>query len=518
MLTTRAIAANRTAGEGVRRGDAAAPARSAGDSGGFLAAFVMASEAARAPPTAQPTTARSPMAEPTTTQEDSADGDAAVDGAPPTAPPPGRRDGAVMRRPVSPDVAGLPAAAPGPTATTPEPGTSRLASVKGQSSSHDSNRDLRHPPQPVAAGAIVAAAQAVVPAAIMTPGASAAGSRTSAVPGSPGAPADPGDAAARAAQGTRSNAPTGDSALASTGGSAVRAPGPTPAAGIAAAANNTNVPAPAAVADIAGAAVAGLAPTTAVVSVDGSGGPALDGRSPAPSAAAGNSGGQVSASRLSPLQFPPLRAAPPATAPAGTVSAGPAVPPLGGVAVGAAPARPAVRSGDDGGFGAALSGAGAGGVGLAATAASVVTPAAPSQPGTAGPDADATGLAEQVAHHLVGALGAGQMEVMLRLHPPELGELNVRLQVAGHEVSAWFDSPLPQVQQVLSQGMGQLQAGLANAGYNLNGAWVGGDAWTPRGRTAPVAARPTRLPGAMRVEAAPGTGSPTAGRGVSLYV
>lgn len=63
----------------------------------------------------------------------------------------------------------------------------------------------------------------------------------------------------------------------------------------------------------------------------------------------------------------------------------------------------------------------------------------------------------------------------MRLHPPELGDLTVRVAVSGRDVAAWFASPQPQVQSAISAAMGQLQTNLGNAGYNLNGAWVGAD-------------------------------------------
>jgi flagellar hook-length control protein FliK len=73
--------------------------------------------------------------------------------------------------------------------------------------------------------------------------------------------------------------------------------------------------------------------------------------------------------------------------------------------------------------------------------------------------------------------------MVMRLHPPELGEVTVRVAVNGRDVSAWFGSPQPQVQTAITDAIGQLQAGLGNAGYNLNGAWVGADASGARQQT-----------------------------------
>ena len=68
--------------------------------------------------------------------------------------------------------------------------------------------------------------------------------------------------------------------------------------------------------------------------------------------------------------------------------------------------------------------------------------------------------------------------------------------------------------------MGELHADLATAGWDLSGAWVGGQAWTPRERTgSPAAPRPIRP--AAGSEPAQETRNPApvaAGAGVSIYV
>jgi flagellar hook-length control protein FliK len=158
-----------------------------------------------------------------------------------------------------------------------------------------------------------------------------------------------------------------------------------------------------------------------------------------------------------------------------------------------------------------------GGTAAPVAAAPLATPLA----AAAAPDSATAGLADQVASRLVGTLAAGRLEVVLRLHPPELGELNVRLQVSGREVAAWFDSPVPQVQLAVSQGMAQLQASLATAGYNLNGAWIGGDAWSPPGWNGADGSAPrpqSRAPDSNQARPRSGARSPGAGFGVSLYV
>jgi flagellar hook-length control protein FliK len=96
-------------------------------------------------------------------------------------------------------------------------------------------------------------------------------------------------------------------------------------------------------------------------------------------------------------------------------------------------------------------------------------------PGLTSDPAGAGSMADQIAGHMARMLSNGTREVTLRLHPPELGDLTMRVAVNGRDVSAWFASPQPQVQAAISAALGQLQTNLGGAGYNLTGAWVGGD-------------------------------------------
>jgi flagellar hook-length control protein FliK len=86
------------------------------------------------------------------------------------------------------------------------------------------------------------------------------------------------------------------------------------------------------------------------------------------------------------------------------------------------------------------------------------------------------GVSDQVAAHLVRLVSSGSRDMVMRLQPPELGDVTVRIAVTGRDVSAWFASPQPQVQNAISAAIGQLQTSLGDAGYNLSGAWVGGGA------------------------------------------
>lgn len=129
-------------------------------------------------------------------------------------------------------------------------------------------------------------------------------------------------------------------------------------------------------------------------------------------------------------------------------------------------------------------------------------------------------IAGQVSGHLVRMVSSGSREMVMRLHPPELGDLTVRIAVSGRDVSAWFESAQAQVQAAISGGIAQLHADLGNAGYNLSGAWVGADAQNARQQEA---ASPAPLPSSA-TPAAPGFASsgavitPSAAAGVSIYV
>lgn len=222
---------------------------------------------------------------------------------------------------------------------------------------------------------------------------------------------------------------------------------------------------------------------------------------------------------------PSLAGQPPATL---SAVAGVAAPSVLSAAAFDSSDRPPTRGGaDDGGGGAAFGGPAAA-PSVAAAAAASVSIASPDASGSAAaaatataPDGGSSGILDQVAARLTGMLAAGRLEVVLRLYPPDLGELSVRMQVDGRDVTAWFETPLPQVQQALSQGMEQLQAGLANAGFSLNDAWVGGDAWKPRsgaGNSSPPPRSGAAADGQVPSLSAGAELSPVRTLGVSLYV
>lgn len=129
-------------------------------------------------------------------------------------------------------------------------------------------------------------------------------------------------------------------------------------------------------------------------------------------------------------------------------------------------------------------------------------------------------LTDQVAGHLARMVTSGAREMVVQLHPPELGDLTVRVAVSGRDVSAWFASSQPQVQSAISAALGQLQTNLGNAGYNLNGAWVGADASSARQQQgSSVPAPPPSSASVAPVAALPAAAvSRPAASGLNIYV
>jgi flagellar hook-length control protein FliK len=162
-----------------------------------------------------------------------------------------------------------------------------------------------------------------------------------------------------------------------------------------------------------------------------------------------------------------------------------------------------------------------GGVAAASLNPSPLPSAAPAT-GAAGTNATTpTPLAADVSKHMLDMIKAGRSEATIQLQPPQLGPITIRVAVQGRDVSAWFGTAQPQVQQAVAHALDQLQIGLAGAGLNLAGAWVGADA---SGTRQPLADRltPVRRPsfGATSVTTVSG-GEVDPGRapsGVNIYV
>jgi len=110
-------------------------------------------------------------------------------------------------------------------------------------------------------------------------------------------------------------------------------------------------------------------------------------------------------------------------------------------------------------------------------AAAAATPAAVGgTPPGAAPAVSAGELKDWLSQPIVHLVASSRREMTIQLRPPELGVMTVRVAVNGKNVSAWFETPQSQVQQVIAQAIPQLHADLGAAGYALTGAWVGADA------------------------------------------
>lgn len=132
-------------------------------------------------------------------------------------------------------------------------------------------------------------------------------------------------------------------------------------------------------------------------------------------------------------------------------------------------------------------------------------------------DGSSQPLGNALGSQILSMVASGRNQVTVHLSPPDLGSLTVHVEVQSRDVSAWFASPQPQVQQAVSDALAQLHGSLGGAGLNLSGAWVGADV-SGGGNGRPAA---TPLP-VRRAAAAPGrveasTGGTTSVEGLSVY-
>ncbi|HYL31650.1 MAG TPA: flagellar hook-length control protein FliK [Stellaceae bacterium] len=132
-------------------------------------------------------------------------------------------------------------------------------------------------------------------------------------------------------------------------------------------------------------------------------------------------------------------------------------------------------------------------------------------------DGSSQPLGSALGSQILSMVASGRNQVTVHLSPPDLGSLTVHVEVQSRDVSAWFASPQPQVQQAVSDALAQLHGSLSGAGLNLSGAWVGADVsgggnGRPAATPLPVR-RAAAVPG--RVEAS--TGGTTSVEGLSVY-
>lgn len=161
---------------------------------------------------------------------------------------------------------------------------------------------------------------------------------------------------------------------------------------------------------------------------------------------------------------------------------------------------------------------------MAANLTPLVTPSGQTAPTVANgtvnvvaPDGTNQPLANALGTQILSMVAAGRNQVTVHLSPPDLGNLTVHVEIQSRDVSAWFASPQPQVQQAVSDALAQLHGSLNGAGLNLSGAWVGADvSGGGNGRPAatPLPARRTAT-ATGRVEAP--AGGTTSVEGLSVY-
>ncbi|MCS7190507.1 MAG: flagellar hook-length control protein FliK, partial [Fimbriimonadales bacterium] len=97
---------------------------------------------------------------------------------------------------------------------------------------------------------------------------------------------------------------------------------------------------------------------------------------------------------------------------------------------------------------------------------------------------------EQVAQHIERMVYERERDaITVRLDPPELGVIEVRIQATGSEVQAWVSAERDQTRQLLQQAHQQLREQLESRGLHLTHFDVGGQSHSRFAQ-----ARPSRTP------------------------
>lgn len=107
---------------------------------------------------------------------------------------------------------------------------------------------------------------------------------------------------------------------------------------------------------------------------------------------------------------------------------------------------------------------------------------------------------ESMGSRLVAMIGEKRQEASIRLDPPELGTLNVRLVVEDSTVSVQFQSAIPQVREMLEAQSDRLRYALAGQGLDLVNVNVGQDGSSSQQQNSSGNSRPTEqlADGALR--------------------
>ena len=104
---------------------------------------------------------------------------------------------------------------------------------------------------------------------------------------------------------------------------------------------------------------------------------------------------------------------------------------------------------------------------------------------------DRTVWPEQMANRLALLVQRETNTASLRLHPPSLGRVDVKITISNDQAAIWLSAPIADVRDMLGQSLVRLDNLLANAGIELTGAEVGGGE-LDRDMEADDPGRPTR--------------------------
>ena len=147
--------------------------------------------------------------------------------------------------------------------------------------------------------------------------------------------------------------------------------------------------------------------------------------------------------------------------------------------------------------------------------AASVTPAAQLQLET---PLNMAGWSTELGQKVVWMVGEKQHVAELRINPPDLGPLDIKLTVDDHQTTAVFTSPHASVRDALESALPRLREVLAESGIMLGNASVtadsprDGSAFTPPQARSPAAAANASAEAATRL--APTAGSAVRGRGL----
>jgi flagellar hook-length control protein FliK len=119
------------------------------------------------------------------------------------------------------------------------------------------------------------------------------------------------------------------------------------------------------------------------------------------------------------------------------------------------------------------------------------------------------GFADSLSQQVVWMAGKDAEMAELRLNPPELGPVSVRITVSGDEATAIFVSPIAEVRGAIEESLERLREALAGAGISLGETSVSAESFSDRSgdgregapgnrRRGTLAAEPNWIPAAAR--------------------